>query len=81
MGACASFLFVCQLAPDHITTYQSWFIGKVPTPGGVPPTPSTSSAPPLSGGHSVSLDAEIANPNQVSPMSSAFPAQHRSGVM
>ncbi|KAG1741085.1 hypothetical protein EDB19DRAFT_1706210 [Suillus lakei] len=59
----------------------SWFIGKVPTPGAAPPTPSTSSAPPLSGGPSVSLDAEGASQNQVSPMSSAFPVQSRSGVI
>lgn len=59
----------------------SWFIGKVPTPGATPPTPSTSSAPALSSGPSVSLDAEGANQNQVSPMSSAFPVQHRSGVI
>lgn len=59
----------------------SWFIGKVPTPGTTPPTPSTSSAPALSSGPSVSLDAEGANQNQVSPMSSAFPVQHRSGVI
>ncbi|KAH7911047.1 hypothetical protein BJ138DRAFT_1151558 [Hygrophoropsis aurantiaca] len=38
----------------------SWFIGKVPAPGGAPPTPAL---PPAA---SVSLD-------QVSPMSSAFP--------
>ncbi|OJA10448.1 hypothetical protein AZE42_05895 [Rhizopogon vesiculosus] len=59
----------------------SWFIGKVPTPGGVPPTPSTSSAPALSSGPSVSLDPEISNQNQVSPMSSAFPPPNRSGVI
>ncbi|KAG2344090.1 hypothetical protein BDR05DRAFT_962379 [Suillus weaverae] len=59
----------------------SWFIGKVPTPGAAPPTPSTSSAPALSSGPSVSLDAEGANQNQVSPMSSAFPVQQRSGVV
>ncbi|KAG0709184.1 hypothetical protein DFH29DRAFT_986606 [Suillus ampliporus] len=59
----------------------SWFIGKVPTPGAVPPTPSTSSAPALSSGPSVSLDTESANHNQVSPMSSAFPVQNRSGVI
>lgn len=59
----------------------SWFIGKVPTPGAAPPTPSTSTAPALSSGPSVSLDAEGANQNQVSPMSSAFPVQHRSGVI
>ncbi|KAF9245298.1 hypothetical protein BU15DRAFT_71054 [Melanogaster broomeanus] len=55
----------------------SWFIGKVPTSGGAPPTPSTSTAPAMSGGPSVSLDADISNPNQVSPMSSAFPMQNR----
>ncbi|KAG1746713.1 uncharacterized protein EDB91DRAFT_1236126 [Suillus paluster] len=59
----------------------SWFIGKVPTPGAVPPTPSTGSAPALSGGPSVSLDTESANQNQVSPMSSAFPPPNRSGVI
>lgn len=66
---------------NHPCPYQSWFIGKVPTPGTVPPTPSTSSAPALSSGPSVSLDTEGANQNQVSPMSSAFPVQHRSGVI
>ncbi|KAI9461479.1 hypothetical protein HD554DRAFT_2130004 [Boletus coccyginus] len=49
----------------------SWFIGKVPTPGGGPPTPSTSSAPGMSNGPS--LDADVPTHNQVSPMSSAFP--------
>ncbi|KAF8845199.1 hypothetical protein BDN67DRAFT_893490 [Paxillus ammoniavirescens] len=55
----------------------SWFIGKVPTPGGAPPTPSTSSAPATNNGPSVSLDADASNLNQVSPMSSAFPMQNR----
>ncbi|KIJ20806.1 hypothetical protein PAXINDRAFT_165647 [Paxillus involutus ATCC 200175] len=55
----------------------SWFIGKVPTPGGAPPTPSTSTAPATSNGPSVSLDADASNQNQVSPMSSAFPMQNR----
>ncbi|KIL00755.1 hypothetical protein PAXRUDRAFT_129069 [Paxillus rubicundulus Ve08.2h10] len=55
----------------------SWFIGKVPTPGGAPPTPSTSSAPATSTGPSISLDADATNQNQVSPMSSAFPMQNR----
>ncbi|KIJ62011.1 hypothetical protein HYDPIDRAFT_30831 [Hydnomerulius pinastri MD-312] len=59
----------------------SWFIGKVPTPGGAPPTPSTSSAPAMSNGPSVSLDADSSNQNQVSPMSSAFPMQTRNGVI
>jgi len=49
----------------------SWFIGKVSTPGGAPPTPSTSSAPTTSNGPS--LDADVPTQNQVSPMSSAFP--------
>ncbi|KAL4062484.1 hypothetical protein J3A83DRAFT_4362759 [Scleroderma citrinum] len=59
----------------------SWFIGKVPTPGATPPTPSTSSAPVMSGGPSLSLDVGEANQSQVSPMSSAFPVQNRSGVV
>ncbi|KAH7890702.1 hypothetical protein F5I97DRAFT_1933873 [Phlebopus sp. FC_14] len=59
----------------------SWFIGKVPTPGAAPPTPSTSSGPAMNNGPSVSLDADSANQNQVSPMSSAFPMQNRNGVI
>ncbi|KAF9221392.1 hypothetical protein BS17DRAFT_844788 [Gyrodon lividus] len=55
----------------------SWFIGKVPTPGGAPPTPSTSTAPGMSNGPSLSLDADTSHHNQVSPMSSAFPMQNR----
>ncbi|KAH0836590.1 hypothetical protein J3R83DRAFT_8290 [Lanmaoa asiatica] len=49
----------------------SWFIGKVPTPGGAPTTPSTSTAPAMSNGPS--LDADVPTQYQVSPMSSAFP--------
>lgn len=59
----------------------SWFIGKAPTPGGAPPTPGPGSAPAISGGPSLSLDAGEPSQNQVSPMSSAFPVQSRSGVM
>ncbi|KIJ61271.1 hypothetical protein HYDPIDRAFT_97112 [Hydnomerulius pinastri MD-312] len=61
----------------------SWFIGKVPVPGGVPPTPSISSAPAMSNRPSVSLDADSSNQNQVSPMpsESALGMQTRDGVV
>ncbi|KAG6335065.1 hypothetical protein ID866_4025 [Astraeus odoratus] len=59
----------------------SWFIGKVPTPGAAPPTPSSSSAPAMTNGPSLSLDASDANQSQVSPMSSAFPVQNRTALM
>ncbi|KAG8220876.1 hypothetical protein J3R82DRAFT_2373 [Butyriboletus roseoflavus] len=54
----------------------SWFIGKVPTPGGAPTTPSTSTAPAMSNGPS--LDADVPTQYQVSPMSSAFPGPMQS---
>ncbi|KAF8557760.1 hypothetical protein OG21DRAFT_1406577 [Imleria badia] len=54
----------------------SWFIGKVPTPGGAPPTPSTSSGPTMSNGPS--LDADVPAQTQVSPMSTAFPGPAQS---
>ncbi|THH30709.1 hypothetical protein EUX98_g3470 [Antrodiella citrinella] len=63
----------------------SWFIGKVPTPAGVPATPSTSGAPNAFSSATLSLDGglggDISVPiqqAQVSPMSSAFPPMHPS---
>ncbi|EGN96627.1 hypothetical protein SERLA73DRAFT_93174 [Serpula lacrymans var. lacrymans S7.3] len=55
----------------------SWFIGKVPTVGGAPPTPSTTSVPTLMNPPIVNLEADSNNQTQVSPMSSAFPVQTR----
>ncbi|KIJ61269.1 hypothetical protein HYDPIDRAFT_97069 [Hydnomerulius pinastri MD-312] len=61
----------------------SWFIGKVPVPGGAPPTPtpSTSPAPAMSSGPSVSLDPDSSNHNQAPPTSPAPPTQTRNGAI
>ncbi|KAH9852144.1 hypothetical protein C2E23DRAFT_886014 [Lenzites betulinus] len=53
----------------------SWFIGKVPSSGGTPATPSVSNAPNLSVTDQDSRYADLtaSQQAQVSPMSSAFP--------
>ncbi|KAI0080129.1 hypothetical protein K474DRAFT_344864 [Panus rudis PR-1116 ss-1] len=62
----------------------SWYIGKVPTQSGVPPTPSTSGAPHMGSAASIPIegdsrygDLSTSQQAQVSPMSSAFPLQPR----
>ncbi|CAL1714792.1 unnamed protein product [Somion occarium] len=65
----------------------SWYIGKVPTQSGVPPTPSTSGAPHNLTSASYSMDGDsrfntdAIQQAQVSPMSSAFPPMQRTAAV
>ncbi|EIW79224.1 hypothetical protein CONPUDRAFT_127146 [Coniophora puteana RWD-64-598 SS2] len=56
----------------------SWFIGKVPAPGAVPPTPIAQA----STNPTINVESADSTPqNQVSPMSSAFPVANRGAVL